>query len=67
MDLNAYTLAMALTGVSRYQKVQEVVPEPKFEPFDLQYLRNQPVSSSQPRRTGRNGRSPRDVSEALPA
>jgi hypothetical protein len=42
MDLNAYVLAMALTGVARYQKDQEVVPEPKFESFDLRYLRNLP-------------------------
>ena len=67
MDLNAYVLAMALAGVARYQKDQEVVPEPKFESFDLRYLRNLPVNSNQPRRTGRNGQSPRDVSEALPA
>jgi hypothetical protein len=67
MDLNAYTLAMALTGVARYLKDREVVPEPKFEPFDLRYLRNLPVNSNQPRRPGRNGQSQRDVSEALPA
>jgi hypothetical protein len=67
MDLNAYTLAMALTGVVRYLKDPEVVPEPKFEPFDLRYLRNLPASSNQPRHTGRNGQSQRDVPEALPA
>lgn len=65
MDLTDYVLASALTGVARYQKDWEVVPEPKFESFDFRYLRDLPVSSNQPRRIGRNGQSQRDVYEAI--
>ena len=66
MNLNAYVLAMAITGKFNREEPQ-VVPEPEFKPFDLRYLRSLPVSSNQPRRTGRDGQSPRDVPEALPA
>lgn len=67
MDLNAYVLAMAVTGVPRHQEDRQAVPEPEFKPFDLRYLRSLPVNSNQPRRTGRAGESQSDVSEALPA
>jgi hypothetical protein len=64
MDLND-VLARALTGVAGYQKDREVVPEPKFESFDLRYLRDLPASANQPRCISRNGHSQRDVSEAI--
>ena len=64
MDLND-VLARALIGVASYQKDREVVPEAKFESFDLQYLRDLHVSSKQARRIGRNRQSQRDVSEAI--
>jgi hypothetical protein len=65
MDLTDYVLARALTDVARDQKDREVVPEPKFESFDLRYLRDLPVRSNQPRRIGRTGRSQRDVPEVI--
>ena len=65
MDLTDYVLARALTGVARDQKEREVVPEPKFESFDLRYLRDLPASSNQPRRIGHNGESQRAVYEAI--
>ena len=67
MNLNAYVLAMAITGKFKYREDPQVVPEPEFKPFDLQYLRGLPVSSNQPRRTSRDAQSQRDVPEALPA
>ena len=67
MNLNAYVLAMALAGKIPYREEPQVVPEPEFKPFDLRYLRTLPVSSNQPRRTGRDAQSQRDVPEALPA
>ena len=67
MNLNAYVLAMALTGKVTFREEPQIVPEPEFKPFDLRYLRSLPVSSNQPRRTSRDAQSQRDAPEALPA
>ena len=34
MNLNAYVLAMAITGKFKYREEPQVVPEPEFKPFD---------------------------------
>ena len=67
MDLNAYFLAMTLTGMARYLEKQKVVSESEFKPFDLRHLRSLSVNSSQPRPITRNGESWSNVSEALSA
>jgi hypothetical protein len=67
MELNAYVLAMAITGVARLQEDRQAVSEPEFKPLDLGYLRNLAVDSNQPRSSDRNGKSQSDISEALPA
>ena len=67
MDLNAYVLAMAISDAPRHQRNRQTVPEPEFTPFDLRYLRDLPVNTSQPRQTGRQGKAQNNVSEALPA
>jgi hypothetical protein len=67
MNLNAYVLAMAITGKFTFREEPPAVPEPEFEPFDLRYLGGLPLSSNQPRRTSRDAQSQRDVPEALPA
>ena len=67
MDLNAYVLAMAIVAAPRHQRNQQTVPESEFTPFDLRYLRDLPVNSSQPRHIGRQGKAQNNVSEALPA
>jgi hypothetical protein len=67
MDLNAYVLAMAIIATPRHQRNQQTVPESEFTPFDLRYLRDLPVNSSQPRHISRQGKAQNNVSEALPA
>ena len=67
MDLNAYVLAMAIIATPRHQRNQQTVPEPEFTPFDLRYLRDLSVNSSQPRHISRQGKAQNNVSEALPA
>jgi hypothetical protein len=67
MDLNAYVLAMALVDVPRRQRNRPTVPEPEFAPFDLRYLWDLSLNTSQPRHFGRPGRTETNVSEALPA
>ena len=65
MDLNAYVLAMALVDVPRRQRNRQTVPEPEFAPFDLHYLWELSVNTSQPRHIGRQGKTEKNVSEAL--
>ena len=67
MDLNAYVLAMAIIDAPRHQRNRQTVPEPEFTPFDLRYLRDLFVNTSQPRQIGRQGKAQNNVSEALPA
>jgi hypothetical protein len=66
MDLNAYVLAMALVDVTRQQRNRQTVPEPEFAPFDLRYLWDLSVNTSQPRHISRQGKTQKYVSEALP-
>ena len=67
MDLNAYVLAMAIATAPRHQRNQQMVPESEFTPFDLSYLRDLLVNSSQPRHISRQEKGQNNVSEALPA
>jgi len=67
MDLNAYVLAMAIVAAPRHQRNRQTVSEPELAPFNLRYLRDLPVNSSQPRHIGRQGKAQNNVSEALPA
>lgn len=65
MDLNAYVLAMAIVAAPRHRRNRQAIPEPEFAPFDLRYLRDLPVNTSQSRQI-RCQRKPRqNVSEAL--
>ena len=67
MNLNAYVLAMAIVNPPRHHRNRQTVPESEFTPFDLRYLRDLPVNSSQPRHGGRQKKARNNVSEALPA
>jgi hypothetical protein len=67
MDLNAYVLAVAIATAPRHQRNQQMVPESEFTPFDLSYLRDLLVNSSQPRHISRQEKAQNNVSEALPA
>jgi hypothetical protein len=67
MDLNTYVLAMAIVDAPRHQRKRQTVPEPEFNPFDLRYLRDLPVNTSQPRHIGRQGKPQNNASEALAA
>ena len=67
MDLNAYVLAMAIATAPIHQRNRQTAPEPQFTPFNLRYLRDLPVNSSQPRHISCEGKVRNNVSEALPA
>ena len=67
MDLHTYVLAMAIVTAPRHQRNRQTVPEQEFTPFDLRYLRDLPVNTSQPRHIGCQGKPRNNVSEALPA
>ena len=67
MDLNAYVLAMAIVATPGHRRKQRIVPESEFTSFNLRYLRDLPVNSSQPRHIRRQGKAQNNVSEAIPA
>ena len=67
MELNAYGLAIAIVAAARQQRSRQAVADQEFIPFDLRYLKDLAVNSSQPRQIDRQRNSHNNVSEALPA
>ena len=65
MDLNAYVLAMAIVAGPRHQKKRQIVAKPEFKPFDLRYLRDLRVNSSQARHISCQEKAQNNVSEVL--
>jgi hypothetical protein len=67
MELNAYVLAMAIVAAPRQRRNRQAIPEPEFAPFDLRYLRDLPVNTSQPRHIGCQGKPRNNVCETVSA